>query len=172
MAATTTVDMGDNFFSPRIVTIDKGDTVTWINRGKLPHTATGDSFDTDLLQPGQRRSHTFREADKTYSYECDLHPEMTGEVRVVASGSGDSGGDDSDGGDSSGGAGSGGGGSGSDGTSGSGTTASTSSSSSGTGGSSSPLPLTGTDLLLLAATGALLAAAGSALRRGLRPSAG
>lgn len=60
------VDIGDNFFSPRELTITVGTTVRWTNKGQRPHTSTaedgswdsGDEPDEHIL-PGQSFSHTF-----------------------------------------------------------------------------------------------------------------
>jgi plastocyanin len=75
----------DFAFSPATITIHAGDTVTWTNTGKQPHTATADnnSWDTGILRPGQSGSHTFS-TPGTYSYYCIVHPFMKGTVVVLA----------------------------------------------------------------------------------------
>src|SRR5262245_24930089 len=40
LAEEKTVAMGDNFFSPRNLTIQPGDSVNWVNEGNEPHTTT------------------------------------------------------------------------------------------------------------------------------------
>jgi LPXTG-motif cell wall-anchored protein len=94
-AADTSVTVSDFTFSPGTVTIDQGDTVTWVNNGPTPHSATSSNgaFDTGIYPKGQSRSHTFNEAG-TFAYICTPHPYMKGTVVVRASqaeGEGDSG---------------------------------------------------------------------------------
>jgi plastocyanin len=75
----------DFSFSPATITIHVGDTITWTNVGKQPHTATADnhSFDTGVLRTGQSASHTFT-TPGTYTYYCIVHPFMRGTVVVLA----------------------------------------------------------------------------------------
>jgi plastocyanin len=84
----------DFSFSPATVTIHVGDTVTWTNQGKQPHTATANdgSFDTGTLKTGQSASHQFTKAG-TFAYICSIHPFMHGTVIVqgTSSGSGSTG---------------------------------------------------------------------------------
>jgi plastocyanin len=81
--AVRIIDFG---YSPRTITIRGGDTITWTNSGKAPHsaTATDHSFDTGLLTTGKSASHTFTNAG-TYSYYCVVHPWMTATVFVSSS---------------------------------------------------------------------------------------
>jgi plastocyanin len=96
-AASGSVTIVDFSFSPGTITVNQGDTVTWVNNGPTPHSATasGGSFDTGIFPAGQSRSHTFNEAG-TFAYICTPHPQMRGTVVVQAS---QSGGDTSDSGD-------------------------------------------------------------------------
>jgi LPXTG-motif cell wall-anchored protein len=90
------VSMLDFSFSPASIQIDQGGSVTWVNNGEEPHTATGDGFDTGEIAPGGSGSATFNSAGN-FSYLCTLHPDMTGTVTVLASDDGGSdGGDDND----------------------------------------------------------------------------
>ncbi len=80
-------------FSPAELTIQKGQTVTWVNDSALPHSSTDDPaknpvakqfpqysqvpdgatvWDSGLLQPGATFSHTFT-VDGTYDYFCLPH---------------------------------------------------------------------------------------------------
>jgi LPXTG-motif cell wall-anchored protein len=98
-AATKTVSIGDNFYSPASVTISAGDTVTWTNNGAAPHTVTADngSFDSSpncpadtdaCLQGGDTYSHTFSSAG-TFGYFCKVHGQsMSGTVVVQGGGGG------------------------------------------------------------------------------------
>ncbi len=83
---TTTVTIGDMpCFSPTIIRVRPGDTVTWMNNGSLPHTVTGANAswgDYNELLDGQSLSHTF-DAAGSYPYYCLLHPGMVGAVVVT-----------------------------------------------------------------------------------------
>ncbi len=76
-------------FLPYEVSINVGDTVTWVNDDTAAHTATGGNpvdgpsgvFDSSLVIAGTSFSFTFEEAG-TYEYFCMVHPWMTGFVIV------------------------------------------------------------------------------------------
>ena len=72
-AAPAAVDIRDNFFDPREVRIEPGDTITWTDRGLRPHTVTSDTglFDSGTISAGDF-SFTF-EKKGTYYYHCRLH---------------------------------------------------------------------------------------------------
>lgn len=101
-AQSGSVTIVDFAFNPGTITIDEGDTVTWVNDGPTPHSATAPdgSFDTGVFPAGQSRSHTFAQAG-TYAYICTPHPNMRGTVVVRAS---QTGGDTPDSSDDTGGA--------------------------------------------------------------------
>lgn len=74
------VNIGDDFFDPRELTIEVGTTVTWTNNGQNPHTVSADdgSFESgadqqDWIQPGESFSHTFDSAAGDFPYHCRLH---------------------------------------------------------------------------------------------------
>jgi plastocyanin len=100
-AQSGSVTIVDFNFSPGTITVNQGDTVTWVNDGPTPHSATSQDgvFDTGIFPAGQSRSHTFNEAG-TFAYICTPHPNMRGTVVVQASQSG--GGDTSSEGDTGG----------------------------------------------------------------------
>ena len=158
-AAAGSVTMQDYRFSPSTVTVAPGDSVTWTNAGKQPHTATGDGFDTGTLKPGASGSATFSDAG-SFAYVCSIHPNMRGTVRVGAT-SGPQGDQGSPGaaGSEPGGSGAGPGGSASDGAS-----------RPATASAGRPaLPGTGLDAWLLGIVGVMLLATGIALRERTRP---
>jgi plastocyanin len=82
-AATHTVTIEGFAFKPQTLEIKAGDTVEWVNRDILPHTATAsaNAFDSKTIDPGARWSWTARTAGQ-YAYECALHPNMKGVVQV------------------------------------------------------------------------------------------
>lgn len=68
-------------FQPGTITIDLGESVTWVNIDKDPHTATSASFDTGKIDPGEQATVIFEEPG-TFPYSCSFHPIMTGIVEV------------------------------------------------------------------------------------------
>jgi plastocyanin len=100
-AQDSSVDIVDFAFNPSSITVEAGSTVTWTNSGDAPHTVTADdgAFDSGELANGETFSFTFDEPG-TYSYHCDIHPDMVAEVIVTeaASDTGDDTGDDDTGG--------------------------------------------------------------------------
>ena len=79
LAATVDVDVADNSFQPRDVTVDEGDTVLWSQSGTRPHTVTADdgSFDSAgggsaTMSQGSTFSHVFGSAG-TFRYYCKIH---------------------------------------------------------------------------------------------------
>jgi plastocyanin len=71
-------------YSPIIIQIITGTTVTWINNDSVIHTVTdiGGTFDSDLIQPDSSWKHTFYNEGK-YTYFCTIHPWMKGIVIVT-----------------------------------------------------------------------------------------
>ena len=77
-------------FVPRVVIIDVGGEVSWVNEDVMPHTATSGSpssgpdgvFDSVFIMPETSFSFTFEEAG-TYPYFCMIHPWMSGGVVIV-----------------------------------------------------------------------------------------
>ena len=71
-------------FSPKELTIQVGDTITWTNLDSSSHTITSDSG-TELSSPNFGRngvySHTFNTVG-TFAYHCALHPNMKGTITV------------------------------------------------------------------------------------------
>ena len=84
MAAQRTVTIKDIRYNPAQVQVKAGDTVVWVNRDDRDHTVTADdgSFNSGKIGPGKRFEFTFPDAG-TFTYHCDFHPRMKGEVKVV-----------------------------------------------------------------------------------------
>src|SRR5215204_5791978 len=81
------VNIGDNFFDPPDVAVEPGSTITWTNKGAVPHTVTADdgSFDSERLNPGDSYTVAFG-GQGTVTYHCEIHPEMRGSVTVGGGG--------------------------------------------------------------------------------------
>ena len=80
---TTTVYIKDFYFSPAKITVEPGTTVTWVNKGRHPHTVTSfdGQFDSGTLWPGESYKVTFK-GHGTIGYYCAIHPSMAGSVSV------------------------------------------------------------------------------------------
>ncbi len=67
------------------LTIQRGQTVQWVNQDSITHTVTSTSgaksFDSGLLPPGGQYSHQFNDAG-TFDYACQIHPNMVGQIVV------------------------------------------------------------------------------------------
>lgn len=81
-AATKTVSVTDDQFSPKTVKVKKGSKVKWVNNGDDDHTTTGKGWDKTLA-PGQSYARKFKKAG-TFKYVCSFHNEMTGKVKVTS----------------------------------------------------------------------------------------
>lgn len=84
--AANTVVIRNYAFYPANREVKAGATVTWINYSMTSHTVTfNDSSITSSgdLSHGETFSYTFTKAG-VYTYYCDLHETMTGQVTVTA----------------------------------------------------------------------------------------
>jgi quinohemoprotein ethanol dehydrogenase len=79
-----TIDTADYAFTPVRVSVPAGTTLTWSNSGSVIHTATATNgnWDTGDIAPGATVDVTFNTAG-TYSYNCNPHPWMLGQVVVT-----------------------------------------------------------------------------------------
>ena len=86
--AGKTVTLTNFQFTPKIVTIKAGSTVTWVNKeGTHTVTADDDSWTSPTLKAGQNFSHQF-DNPGTYRYHCSFHGSagggnMAGTVKVI-----------------------------------------------------------------------------------------
>jgi plastocyanin len=83
---TESVSIANNAFSPSTITVNVGSTVNWANGDTVTHTVTAaaQSFTSGLMKKTTSWSHTFA-APGTFTYFCEIHPEMTGTVIAKAS---------------------------------------------------------------------------------------
>lgn len=78
------IKMQDIQFAPKTATVKVGQKVTWVNEDSVPHNAIADSgasFKSGDFGQGGRFTFTPTKAG-TISYECTLHPGMTGTLQV------------------------------------------------------------------------------------------
>lgn len=79
-------DGGDQFeFAPTAVHVDVDDKVLWTNKSQARHTVTSSAgngqFDSGEIPPGGQWERRFTLAG-TYTYRCEIHPDMTGRIQV------------------------------------------------------------------------------------------
>ena len=75
---THTIEIRGMAYDPDGLTVARGDTVVWINRDVVPHTATGGGrlgWDTGQLLQGQEGRYVAGRAGEA-AYTCALHPGM------------------------------------------------------------------------------------------------
>jgi len=68
-------------FSPATLTVDQGQSVSFVNVHSDDHTATGSGFDTGIIGTGGVATVTL-DTPGTFAYACQIHPEMTGSIAV------------------------------------------------------------------------------------------
>lgn len=75
------VEMRDLAFNPAEVMVSPGDTVTWINRDIVPHTATSASgtWDSGEIASGAEYRLVIGDGDNG-DYVCAFHPGMQGRI--------------------------------------------------------------------------------------------
>jgi plastocyanin len=93
MSNNLTVSVVDDAFVPKDITINAGDTVTWVMNSNAPlHTVTANdgSFDsgTILSKNGASFSHTFTQENVTVNYHCKVHQVCCGMQGSVTVGKG------------------------------------------------------------------------------------
>lgn len=80
---TKTIAMRDDLFSPKTVTVARGTTIKWVNRGESAHTTTARSGAWDrTLSSGQSYSRRFTRAG-SFRYFCKFHDGMVGKIVVT-----------------------------------------------------------------------------------------
>lgn|SRR5690606_11594106 len=76
------VEMRNFAFEPAVLEASVGDTVEFVNRDIVPHTATAEgAWDSGSIAAGAQWS-TVLEAAGTVEYVCTLHPSMRGRIEV------------------------------------------------------------------------------------------
>lgn len=69
-------------FAPATVTVNRGDSIVWINKDPFPHTATAEGgFDSRALAPDASWAFV-ASAPGEIHYVCTLHPPMKGTIVV------------------------------------------------------------------------------------------
>ena len=82
-ARLKTIVMEGTQFQPGDVTVERGDTIVWVNRDFFPHNVTAKTggFHSNDLDPDQSFRFQAKEAG-TFPYVCTLHPTMSAVIHV------------------------------------------------------------------------------------------
>lgn len=80
---TKSVTITSAGYDPADLVIKKGTTVVWTNKDKTVHTvsSTKSVFDSGVIQPGDKFSHTF-DKPGSFLYNCSINTSMSAEVLV------------------------------------------------------------------------------------------
>ena len=82
-AATIQVVMDKMEISPAEISIKVGDTIEWINKDVVAHTATARNGDFDVMMPAKKTVTSVVKKAGRIEYYCRFHPNMKA-VLVVA----------------------------------------------------------------------------------------
>ena len=74
---------GSSYFTPTLVVVEVGGTVTWSNSDSIIHDVIFGNVTSPDIQPGSSWSHTFKTVG-TYHYYCGYHAWMVGTIVVQA----------------------------------------------------------------------------------------
>ena len=81
-ATTHTVVIEATSYAPQVLTVQRGDTVVWINKDPFPHTVTAaGAFDSKSIPAGGTWKYTARQAGD-HAYTCTFHPNMKGRLII------------------------------------------------------------------------------------------
>lgn len=83
LAADHVVEIRKMTFQPATLDVAPGDTVTFVNRDRAPHTATSNdgAFDTGQIANGKAVRITI-ESGGVFGYHCQIHPMMQGQIQA------------------------------------------------------------------------------------------
>src|SRR5437879_7625642 len=82
-AATIQITMQDLVFAPAEVSARVGDTIEWINKDVLAHTATARNGDFDVTTPPKQTVTLVLKKAGTVDYYCRFHPNMKATLSVA-----------------------------------------------------------------------------------------
>lgn len=84
-AATIEVTIAKMAFAPAETIAQVGDTIQWVNKDFVAHTATARDKSFDVIIPAHGTGTLTVTAPGTLDYFCRFHPMMTGKLRVGGS---------------------------------------------------------------------------------------
>jgi plastocyanin len=74
---------GANSYAPNPGSVRVGQQVRWRNVDSVPHTATGSSFDTGVINAGATSAPITFNTAGNFNYFCTLHANMNGTLSVT-----------------------------------------------------------------------------------------
>jgi plastocyanin len=80
---THTITIESMRFQPEALTVASGDTIVWVNKDLVPHTATSKpgNFDSKDIPAQESWRYTIRNRGD-FAYICSFHPTMKARLRV------------------------------------------------------------------------------------------
>jgi len=81
-AETIQVTIQNLEFSPAQIDVKVGDTIEWVNKDMLAHTATVNGG-WDVMIPPQKSASLVVRAAESVGYYCRYHPNMQGRITVT-----------------------------------------------------------------------------------------
>jgi plastocyanin len=82
-AETIQISMENLVVSPAEASAKVGDTIEWINRDILAHTATARNGDWDVMIPPKKTVATVLKKAGTIEYYCRFHPNMKATLTIA-----------------------------------------------------------------------------------------
>src|ERR1700716_737728 len=82
-ATTIQITMENLVFSPAEASAEVGDTIEWINKDILAHTATARNGDWDVTMPPKKTVTSVVKKAGTVDYYCRFHPNMKATLVVA-----------------------------------------------------------------------------------------
>jgi len=70
-------------FSEVKVTLNVGDTIEWVNKDVVDHTATAKNKDWDVVIPAGKKARLVLKKAGTFDYFCRYHPNMVGKLVIA-----------------------------------------------------------------------------------------
>ena len=81
-AATIQIVMQNLEISPAEVSAKVGDTIEWVNKDVLAHTATANNGDFDVMLPPKKTGTLVLKKAGNIDYYCRFHPNMKAKLKV------------------------------------------------------------------------------------------
>ncbi len=81
-AKNITVTIENLSFKPADIKAKVGDTIVWVNKDIVDHTATARDKSFDVIQPAKNSVSQSLTKAGTFDYYCRYHPNMTGRLVV------------------------------------------------------------------------------------------
>lgn len=81
-AATIQITIENLVFAPLEVSARVGDTIEWINKDVLAHTATARNGDFDVITPPKKTVTSVLKKAGTVEYYCRYHPNMKAVLKI------------------------------------------------------------------------------------------